>query len=47
VPEAFIPKTGIRFDELEDAYIFYCDCAKLVGFDVRTFTEHDMKNRYE
>jgi hypothetical protein len=35
VPEAFIPKTGIRFDELEDAYIFYCDCAKLVGFDVR------------
>jgi hypothetical protein len=35
VPEAFVTRTGIRFDELEDAYIFYYYYAKLAGFDVR------------
>jgi hypothetical protein len=29
VPDVFVPKDGMRFDE------FYCDYTKLVGFDVR------------
>jgi hypothetical protein len=34
VPDMFVPKEGMRFDDLDDAYEFYCDYAKLVGFDV-------------
>jgi hypothetical protein len=25
----------MRFDDLDEAYEFYCDYAKLAGFDVR------------
>jgi hypothetical protein len=35
VPEVFVLKEGMRFDELDDAYELYCDYAKLLGFDVR------------
>jgi hypothetical protein len=35
VPDVFVPKEGMRFDDLDDVYEFYCDYAKLAGFDVR------------
>jgi hypothetical protein len=35
VPDKFVPKVGLKFDALEDAYEYYCDYAKLAGFDVR------------
>jgi hypothetical protein len=35
VPEEFVPKVGLKFNALEDTYEYYCDYAKLVGFDVR------------
>jgi hypothetical protein len=35
VPDVFVPKEGTGFDDLDDAYGFYCDYAKLAGFDVR------------
>jgi hypothetical protein len=35
VPDVFVPKDGMRFYDLDDAYEFYCDYAKLAGFDVR------------
>jgi hypothetical protein len=35
VSETFVPKVGMKFNELHDAYDFYCDYAKLAGFDVR------------
>jgi hypothetical protein len=35
VPEEFVPKVGLKFNALEDAYEYYCDYAKLAGFDVR------------
>jgi hypothetical protein len=35
VPDVFVPKEGMRFDDLDDAYEFYCNYAKLAGFDVR------------
>jgi hypothetical protein len=31
----FIPKLYMKFDELDDAYEYYCDYVKIVGFDVR------------
>jgi hypothetical protein len=31
----FVPREGMRFDDLDDAYEFYCDYTKLAGFDVR------------
>jgi hypothetical protein len=35
VPDEFVPKVGLKFDALEDAYEYYCDYAKLAGLDVR------------
>jgi hypothetical protein len=35
VPDVFVLKGGMKFDDLDDAYEFYCDYTKLVGFDVR------------
>jgi hypothetical protein len=35
VPDVFVPKEGMRFDDLDYVYEFYCDYAKLAGFDVR------------
>jgi hypothetical protein len=35
VPEEFVPKVGLKFNALEDAYEYYYDYAKLAGFDVR------------
>jgi hypothetical protein len=35
VPEEFIPKQYMKFDDLDDAYDYYCDYAKMAGFDVR------------
>jgi hypothetical protein len=35
VPDEFVPKVGLKFDALEDAYEYYCNYTKLVGFDVR------------
>jgi hypothetical protein len=35
VPDVFVPKDGMRFEDLDDAYEFYCDYTKLAGFDVR------------
>lgn len=32
--EEFVPKVGMKFDGPDDAYEFYCDYAKVVGFDV-------------
>jgi hypothetical protein len=34
VHEEFIPKQYMQFDELNDAYEYYCDYAKMAGFDV-------------
>jgi hypothetical protein len=34
VSDEFVPKVGLKFDALEDAYEYYCDYAKLAGFDV-------------
>jgi hypothetical protein len=33
VPKVFIPKQYMKFDDLNDAYEYYCDYAKMVGFD--------------
>jgi hypothetical protein len=35
VPDEFIPKQYMKFDDLDDAYDYYCDYAKMSGFDVR------------
>jgi hypothetical protein len=35
VSDEFVPKVGMKFDGLEDAYEYYCDYASLAGFDVR------------
>jgi hypothetical protein len=35
VPDIFVPREGMRFDYLDDAYEFYCNYAKLAGFVVR------------
>jgi hypothetical protein len=35
VHEEFIPKQYMKFDEVNDAYKYYCDYAKMPGFDVR------------
>jgi hypothetical protein len=35
VPDVFVPKEGMRFVDLDDAYEFYCDYTKLASFDVR------------
>jgi hypothetical protein len=35
VPNEFVPKVGLKFDTLEDAYEYYCDYTKLAVFDVR------------
>jgi hypothetical protein len=35
VPGEFVPKMRLKFDALEDAYDYYCDYAKLAGFDLR------------
>jgi hypothetical protein len=35
VLDVFVPKDGLTFDDLDDAYELYCDYAKLAGFDVR------------
>jgi hypothetical protein len=35
VPDVFVLKQVMRFDDLDYAYEFYCDYAKLAGFDVR------------
>jgi hypothetical protein len=35
VPDVFVLKYDMRFDDLDEAYEFYCDYAKLAGFDVR------------
>jgi hypothetical protein len=35
VPEEFIPRQYVKFDELNDAYDYYCDNTKMVGFDVQ------------
>jgi hypothetical protein len=35
VPNEFVPKVGLKFDTLEDAYEYYYNYAKLAGFDVR------------
>jgi hypothetical protein len=32
-----VPKKGMQFNEVEDAYEFYCDYGKLAGFDVRRY----------
>jgi hypothetical protein len=32
VPEEFVRKVDMKFDDLEDAYGFYCDYAILGGF---------------
>jgi hypothetical protein len=37
VPEQFVPKEGMQFEEVEDAFEFYCDYAKMAGFNVRRF----------
>jgi hypothetical protein len=34
VPDEFIPRQDMKFDDLEEAYEYYCDYAKMVGFDV-------------
>jgi hypothetical protein len=34
VSEEFVPKVGLKFDELHYAYEFYCDYAKMADFDV-------------
>jgi hypothetical protein len=33
--DEFVPKVGLKFDTLEDAYEYYYNYAKLAGFDVR------------
>jgi hypothetical protein len=35
VPKEFVLKVGLKFNALEDAYEYYCDYAKLAGFDMR------------
>jgi hypothetical protein len=35
VPEEFIPKKYMKFDDLNDAYHYYCGYSKMVGFDVQ------------
>jgi hypothetical protein len=35
VPDKFVPKVGLKFDALEDAYEYYCNYTKLAGFAVR------------
>jgi hypothetical protein len=35
VPDEFVPKLYMKFDELDDAYEFYCYYAKMAGFNVR------------
>jgi hypothetical protein len=31
VPKEFVPKQFMKFDDLDDAYEFYCDYAKMAG----------------
>jgi hypothetical protein len=35
VPEEFIPKQYMKFDDFNYAYDYYYDYAKMAGFDVR------------
>jgi hypothetical protein len=35
IPEEFIPKQDMQFDDLDDAYDYYYNYAKMAGFDVR------------
>jgi hypothetical protein len=35
VLQEFIPKQYMKFDDLNDAYDYYCNYTKMVGFDVR------------
>jgi hypothetical protein len=35
VPEEFIPSQYMKFDDLDEAYDYYCDYAKMAGFDMR------------
>jgi hypothetical protein len=34
VPEEFIQRQDMKFDYLDEAYDYYCDYAKMAGFDV-------------
>jgi hypothetical protein len=40
VPEEFIPKQYMKFDELNDTYEYYCDYAKMARFDVQKSRNH-------
>jgi hypothetical protein len=35
LPDEFVPTQGMRFEEFDSAYEFYCDYAKMTDFDVR------------
>jgi hypothetical protein len=35
VLDEFISKQHMKFDDLDDAYDYYCDYAKMTGFDMR------------
>jgi hypothetical protein len=35
LPDEFVPTQGMMFDEFDSVYEFYCDYAKMAGFDVR------------
>jgi hypothetical protein len=34
VPKEFIPRQDMKFDNLDEAYDYYCDYAKMAGFDM-------------
>jgi hypothetical protein len=35
VSEEFIPRQDLKFDDLDETYDYYCDYAKMAGFDVQ------------
>jgi hypothetical protein len=35
LPDELVPTQGMRFEEFDSAYEFYCDYAKMAGFDMR------------
>jgi hypothetical protein len=46
VPEEFLPKQYMKFDELDGAYEYYCECAKMAGFDVRNGRKSPQVQRF-
>jgi hypothetical protein len=47
VPEQFVPKEGMQFKEVDDAFEFYRNYVKMAGFNVRRSTKRQQASWYE